>query len=56
MKIIFESAEEKDDFIHKLVHHGIDCPRHLNLEDSKDCYFTDCEECWERALFYEIEE
>ena len=42
MKIIFESMEDRQDFMDRL------CPHNLGVEDSvKICSVTSCEACWE---------
>lgn len=46
MKIIFDSIEEKDEFIDYLVYTVI-CPNRIRLKETCD---GQCRECWEDAV------
>lgn len=49
MKIIFDSEEQKEAFIHRI------CPSYLGFDDDRYCGGM-CKKCWENAIEIEIKE
>lgn len=58
MKIIFDSEEQKEDFITNMAHHHIPCPSYYGLSESYPpmCKYDTCKECWKNALYIEVKE
>lgn len=51
MRIIFDSEEEKEDFIDK-IKSKIACPDKIGLP--RGCKYEDCFKCWEKAIESEV--
>lgn len=55
MKVIFDSKDEKEDFMEEVSTYI--CPRYWGLEELNRCDPPiDCRECWEKAMEMEVRE
>lgn len=55
MKVMFDSEDEKEDFIRGLSDHL--CPRYLGLGELQRCDSPiDCRKCWEKAVEMEVKQ
>lgn len=48
MKIVFDSEEERNEFIDSMME-NLNCPRHLMLPID-ECVDTDCRGCWIKTV------
>ena len=54
MKIVFDSEEQKEDFIFAMQTSAF-CPKELQLKDDAEaCKTADCSTCWLNAIEMEV--